>query len=361
MMTFVPRVLHIIDASTPADMLDQLSLLAGSGDSVVSIGPPPPGGRLDLPVRVVHRLFGSGGATGWRMRDDVGPVEIVHSWSATCRRVSEAVAELTGAAQVFSIPCRPPTPGLRRMALWGGRTITVPTSACRDTLLGAGADRAPVRVLPPPGAPLDDRPARRARARDALGLRGDEFLILALAEMVRPAGHKYASWAHAVVRQVRPEVRVLFPGSGPAEDHVRSFAETTSYGEEALFTGSRLSRADALAGADVAVFFAERDVGVAALVAAMAAGLPIAATDTPDITECTGQGEAVLLVPRGDMSEAFIARGASSAVLKLMEDPELADSLAAAARRRAEQFFSPAACRAALADIYSAAVRHSGP
>lgn len=351
----MPRVLHIIDGATPADMLAQLSLLAGGDDTVVSIGPPPPAGRLDLPVRVVHRLFGSGAATGWRMRDDAGRVEIVHTWSATCMSAGEAMVDYAGGAQVVSIPCRPPTPGLKRLVKRRGRTITVPTSACRDTLVGVGADPAWVRVLPPPAAPLDDRQARRARTRDALGLRGDEFLILVLAEMIHPAGHKYASWAHAVVRQVRPEVRVLFPGTGPVEDHVRFFAETTSYGDEALFTGSRVCGADALAAADMAMLFAERDVGVADLVAAMAAGLPIAATDTPDISECTADGEAALLVPRGDMSEGFLARGASTAVLKFLEDRELAASFSAAARRRAQGCFSLEMSRAALAEIYSAA------
>ena len=376
MMTFVPRVLHIIDASTPADMLDQLSLLAGGDDTVVSIGPRPCG-WFDLPVVAVHRLFGSAAVTGWRMREVVGPAEIVHAWSPAGARAGEAAAKAVGAKRVVSVPCRPPPPALRRLVKRtrrGALTITVPTSACRDAFARAGADEAAVRLLPPPARATDQRAARRKSAREALGLAGEHFLIASPAELTRPAGHKYASWAHAVVRQVRPQVRLLFPRGGPDESHVRFFAETTSYGDEALFTGSRLSRADALAAADAAVFFAERDVGVAALIAAMAAGLPIAATDTPDITECTGQGEAVLLVPRGDMSEGFIARGASSAVLKLMEDGKLADSLAAAARRRAEECFSPAASRAILADIYycsakrrfaakheSAALRHSGP
>jgi len=351
----MPRVLHIIDGETPADMLAQLSLLAAADDTVVSIGPPPPAGRLDLPVRAVHRLFGSAAATGWRLRDAADRVAIVHTWSASCMSAGEAIADYTRASQVVSIPCRPPTPALKRLVKRRGRTITVPTFACRDALVAAGADPAWVRVLAPPAAPLDDRPATRARARDALGLGEDEFLILALAEMVRPAGHKYASWAHAVVRQIRPEVRVLFPGTGPVEDHMRFFAETTSYGDEALFAGSRVRGADALAAADMALLFAERDVGVADLVAAMAAALPIAATDTPDISECTAAGQAVMLVPRGDMSEGFLARGASTAVLKFLENPELAESFSAAARRRAEECFSLERSRAALAEAYSAA------
>ena len=40
-MSSMADVLHIIDRQTPADMLDQLSLLAGEGDAIASAGPPP--------------------------------------------------------------------------------------------------------------------------------------------------------------------------------------------------------------------------------------------------------------------------------------------------------------------------------
>ena len=169
------------------------------------------------------------------------------------------------------------------------------------------------------------------------------------------AGHKYASWAHAIVRQIMEGVLLVMPTGGPAAERVRFFAATTGYDEEVFFAedlpgefsapGSSVGRSEILAAADVALFLAERDTGLAALVEAMAAGVPIAASNTPDVAECAPSGSAALLSPACD------PRAASADLLRLIEDRALADRLATAARQRAEECFDPAASRRRLAEI----------
>jgi len=354
----MPRVLHVIDAVVSADMLQQLAMLVGEGDAIASVGRPPQGADFDVPVAAVHSPLGSAALSALRMGELARSAEIVHSWSPVGLRAGEVIARRFGPRHVASVPCCPRQERLARMVrrLKQGRlTLTLPTRIGRQTAVQAGAPEGSVHVLPPPAAAMDQPESRRRGTREALGIGDEVRIMIAPAEMRRDAGHRYASWAHAIVRQIREDLVLLLPGGGPLERSVRFFAETTSYGCEEIFSGSRFPLPDALAAADLAVFFQQRDVGVAALVAAMAGGLPIAAAATPDVAECTADGEAALLIPRSDPGAA------SAAVLKLLEDAPLAKSLATAARARASEQFSPALCRAHLEEVYSAALRQSGP
>lgn len=94
--------------------------------------------------------------------------------------------------------------------------------------------------------------------------------------------------------------------------------------------------------ADLPAFHAAADVFVSpaigqesfgiTLVEAMAAGLPVVATDIPGYREVVTDGVDGLLVPPDDPFEL------SQALRRVLTDPDLASSLAAGGRRRAEGF-----------------------
>ena len=140
---------------------------------------------------------------------------------------------------------------------------------------------------------------------------------------------------------------------------MRFFAATTGHDDEVCFpedipedcfpAGSALSRRDALAAADAALFLAERDTGLAALADAMACGVPIAASNTPDVAERAAHDIAAQLSPAG------APRAAAANVLKLIEDRALRERLTAAGQRHAAECFGPHTCRARLLEIYAAA------
>lgn len=354
MIPQVVRVLHIVDERTPPDVLDQLRLLAAPGDRAVSVGPPPRWPGAPMAVAAVHRPLGSAQLAGWRMRGPAGSADLLHAWSLEAMWGGRELGLATGRPLVVSLPCigaPAQVEALRRAMGPGLFRLTVPTESARRELAARGLPAAAVDVLPPAAAPAEDRQAAGGRVRRELGVGDSEWLIVAPDPMVRPAGHYLASWAHAIVRQVMAPVRLLLPGGGPVEEHVRFFAGTTGYDDEVFITRDRFSPAESLAAADLAVFFHEGPVGVAALAKAMAAGLPIAAARTPDVTECLGAGGAAVLVDAGD------PRQAAAAVLRLLEDRELAQRLAAAAAARAAELFSTAACRRRLESIYAAAAQ----
>ncbi|HUS48096.1 MAG TPA: glycosyltransferase, partial [Phycisphaerae bacterium] len=124
------------------------------------------------------------------------------------------------------------------------------------------------------------------------------------------------------------------------------------FGHEALFAEEAFSLAESLAAADAAVFFHKRDCGVTALAAAMAAGLPIACSDTPDARECTRGGRAAVL------AQPASPPSAAAAALKLIEDHDLASRCARAAAAIAAENFAPDACRTKLREVHAAAAAH---
>ncbi len=344
--------LHIIDEITPRDCLEQLALLAGRDDAIASIGPSPRY-SFDLPVAPVHRPTGLSRLAGKRMRSLAGDADVLHVWSLRALPAGISVAQRLGRKLVLSIPCVPPaflTGPIRRAVGKGVLHLTVPTEAARRRIVQSGAPVAAVHVLPAAAAKIDDLQERRKTVRAELALTEQDKLLVAPSEMIRYAGHKYASWAHAIVRQVLPNVRLLLPGCGPLLRHVKFFAGTTGYDSEVFLTEDRFSRDDALAAADVALFLCRRDTGISTLVTAMGAGTPIVASATPDMAECAPDGQAALLARPGD------PRTASAAVLKLLEDGELARKLAAESSRLAQQRFNLARSRNRLSEIYAALV-----
>lgn len=344
--------LHIVDAGARADVLDQLARLAGHADRVVSVGPAPRV-PLPLPVRPVHRPLGSARLAAWRMRPLAEGVDVLHAWSPVAAAAGRELTLACGKALVVSLPSAGPpreAERLRQRVGPGLLGLAVPTRAARAALIRAGLPEAFVHVLPPAADGIADRQATRAAVRASLGVAAGDCLVAAPDPMVRHAGHDIAAWAHAIAREAHGPVRLLLPGDGPHAAAVRFFAGTTGHDDEIHLTGGLLSRDEALAAADVAVFFHVRSVGVATLASAMAAGLPIAASATAEIAECVADGVSALLVPPND------PLAASAAMLRLVEEGDFARRLGQAARRAAKRLFDLAACRRRLDAIYAALI-----
>ena len=346
------RALHIIDRRTPVDLLRQLNQLAGEDDMIVSIGPSPQFGEFSRPVRAVHCPLGIAPLATIRMRKIALQVDIIHAWSFSTATVAGMLARCHGLPAVLSLtgaPARIQAPSLRRLAKKGVEFI-VPTRAAKRSL-NAALPGAAVHVVP---APAEIRNAanfaqRRSAIRETMGVSEDDHLIVVPAEMVMGAGHKYASWAHAIVRHIRDGVRLWLPGGGPVSERVRTFAHATGWDSDIFFAGEQVALCDALIASDVAMFPAEQDVGISALATAMACGSAIIASDLPGMAECAPDEQAALLAPRRD------PRALSAALLRMIEEPGLPERLGQAAQRRAEELFDPGKSRQALLGVYAAA------
>ncbi|MFW6132296.1 MAG: glycosyltransferase [Planctomycetota bacterium] len=346
------RVLHIIDGFVSRDAAWHLELLFAGGDAIVSVGPPPDWWPSALPARGEHVPFGIASLCGARLGREAARADVIHAWSLRAGQAAGEAARRAERPGVVSLSCVPSGEDLRRALnapAFSGLHLTAPTQAARTALLRAGAFDDQVHVLYAPARAPADAAARRQRVRAELGVSGSQWLLVSPTEMTRTAGHMYASWAHAIVRHVRPGLRLLLPGGGAALRHVRYFAATTGFEEEVFIPGDRVGLDDALAAADIAAFFAERDNGTASLARALATGTPVAACETPDARELTDGGRAAVLVrPR-------VPRAHAAATLELVEDAERRAARAAAGRELADRRHTPTGCRDQLEAIYEAA------
>jgi len=342
-------VMHITGSETPADMLAELDALADRSDKVVSIGPAPKHERCDCKTSVVRAPLGSGAIAAAEIRGLTIDADILHAWSQQAASAAQWSAK--GRPIILSLPH---LRGVHQAdvaisgcfdGLW---TLTVPTAPQRRVLITLGLAPERVFVLPPSARVPENASEHRGRIRRELGLDDDAVLLAAGGEMVHANGHKHACWAHAMARILNDRVRLLFPSSGPAREAVENFSESTGHRRETFFTADRYAPREALSAADAAIFLQKHDCGVSPIADAMACGLPILASNRPEIADCAPDREAALLSDPGDM------RQATDNLLKLACDAELRESLGRRAAALAGEKFDPDGARAGLRDIYSA-------
>jgi len=345
------EALHIVDSHTRPDVLEQLDMLAGAGERILSAGPPPAG--LARPVKPVHCTMGSARLAGWRMRELAGAEQVIHAWSDRALRAGRELALTTGRALVLTIPAAPTTrenwKALRQAVGPGLLNVAAPTDFARRRLIAGHLPARFCHTLPPAARPLARPDEARGEVREALGIDAGTKFLVAPDPLVRYAGHEYASWAHAILRHIPLDLSLAFPSSGPMVDHVRFFAHTTGFDADVHFTHGQFSVAQVVAASDIAVFPQTRDVGVFVMAATMAAGRAIVASGLGGITELAGDGEAATLTEPDP-------REIAAALLKLVEDDDLARRLGRGARDRAATMFDPSAVAAKLQAIYAAAI-----
>jgi glycosyltransferase involved in cell wall biosynthesis len=347
----MPRVIHIIGGDAPAEMFAQVLALGGPDETIVSIGPPRGFGQIDRKIISLRAPLDISPLVSLQFRKLIGDADLIHAWSPAAAEAAQwstrgksvllSLANLRGVHQsdiaiagVFD-------------GMW---SLTVPTGAQRRVLITLGIDPHRVFVLPPPAEPNDNAEGDRSSARDKLGLDNGQFLLLAAGEMIHGNGHKRACWAHAMSRILTDQTRLIFPGCGPSRQAIETFARTTEHEHEIFFSSGRLSRAEAFAASDTAIFLQDHDCGVGAIIDAMARGLPILASDLPEISDCAPHGQASLLSPPGDM------RQATDNLLTLLRDTKLREKLGREASILASKHFTRDIVATSLGSIYSTVV-----
>ena len=343
-------VFHIIHRDTPRGQLRQLALLRRPGEQIIALAPPPRN-LACRPDRTVHVPFGLASLAGHAIARHAGGEAIFHAWSLAAAPAARAAARVGGGQCVVSLP-GPPLGKETKLLPWTLAEMDahaiLPTNAARDAMLAKGLRPNRLSVLPPPVGPACDLPDAGHRVRAALGVPSDAMLIVTPSEMVRHAGHTWASWAFAICRHAGLQARLVFPGTGPEERHVRYFAGTTGFLDEILFPGESIPRADLLAAADIVMLLADWDRDLQSHAEAMAAGAAVLAADTPDVAEfCTNEVNALLVEPGQP-------RSASAGLLRITQDEALRQRLVEGGKRLVAERCRLEQVRADLDGIYEA-------
>jgi L-malate glycosyltransferase len=177
------------------------------------------------------------------------------------------------------------------------------------------------------GAAEPAAPASRDRSKN-------RRVITTVANLRPGKGHDVLLKAAArVVRRV-PDVQFQIVGDGPRRRELEHLASALRISAQVSFLGHRDDVPAVLEQSDIFAFPSFMEASPNAVIEAMAAGLPIVATRVGGIPEVVEHERNGLLVPPGD------DRALASAILRLIERPELATQLADAARQTVHGRFS---------------------
>jgi len=153
-------------------------------------------------------------------------------------------------------------------------------------------------------------------------------------------------WAFELIRVMEGEAYFVIAGDGPERAQLEQFAHKLKIAERVRFLGHRDDAARLLPALDLFWLASDFEGLSNSLMEAMAAGLPVVASDIPPNRELVVHGETGYLAPVGDRV-AFAQLGQ-----RLLLDRELAQHLGQAGRNRIASHFTTANMVQSYAKLY---------
>ncbi len=222
----------------------------------------------------------------------------------------------------------------RRAARWCD-SIVVLTDRGREDHLEAGVGEARQFVTIPSGVPLASFLAafpESGHARKALGLEPGMAVAGCVARLVPVKGQQILLEAAALLAERQPSLRILLAGDGEDRAPLEERARREDLRGRVIFTGHLDDPRPALAAMDIFVLPSLNEGQGRAAVEAMAAGLPVIASEVGGLPEVLDGGGAGLLVPPGDPAAL------AAALDELLSSPARRAALAEAGRRRVSRY-----------------------
>ncbi|MBD3368055.1 MAG: glycosyltransferase [Candidatus Eisenbacteria bacterium] len=186
----------------------------------------------------------------------------------------------------------------------------------------------------------------RDEVRAELGLDASDLAATVVGRLTPGKGHDTLLDAAPAVLEAVPSLRLLLVGNGPLEEETRARADALGLGERVLFTGFRDDVPDLLAASDLFVLPSHGESFPLTVLEAMAAGLPVIASDVGGICEAVDHGRSGLLVPAAE-PEAL-----ADALRRLGGDAGLRREMGERGRVRVERDFDERRSIEAVRSLY---------
>ncbi len=240
---------------------------------------------------------------------------------------------------------------LDRRVLPSWDRVVVPSEALAARLSASGTPRARLVVVPNGVAAdevADAARAGRAASRAAFGVGEDERVLLCLGRLSPEKGQDVLLEAFARTRVAN--ARLVLVGDGALRGALEARAARADLSGRVRLVGWRDDPHACLGAADLLVLPSRAEGLPLAVLEAMAAGVPVVATDVGAVADALDHGRAGRLVPPGDVEA--LRRALSDA----LADPEDAGARATRAAARVRERFGAAAQTARLESIFRALV-----
>ena len=246
--------------------------------------------------------------------------------------------------------------GVARTGRLCARVVISPSRDGIERLVARGLPRDRGRVLGlgvPAPAPPDPAEVAALRARLLAGRAGP--LVISLSRLDPQKGIDVMIAAARRVLARHPGATFAVAGKGPLSDQVGAWAEAAGVAGAFRFLGPVSTVPAHLAAADIFLLTSRWENLPISIVEAFHAGLPVVATDCGGVRELVDDSVGAL-VPVDD------PEASAAALMRLIEEPELAARASAAAKARArEPRFIPEEVEAGFEALYRAVLTAAAP
>jgi glycosyltransferase involved in cell wall biosynthesis len=252
-------------------------------------------------------------------------------------------------AKILRVPCVATVRALNTKTCYvlADRIIVV-SNAVKKHLTDQGIAPEKIRVVYN-GIDLDRfQPVKDiAEAKRAIGFKKDDLIVGVTAHMTRKKGHRYFLEAAEKVAAQVPRVKFLFVGDGRERQALEAQVRAAKLENHVVFTGFQEDVLPFMAAMDVLVLPTIGKEGFGrVLVEAGAMEKAVISTEIGGTAEVVAHGETGLVVEAGKV-EAL-----TEAMLVLLGDAELRETMGKAGRRRALALFSVEQMVAATEAVY---------
>ena len=159
--------------------------------------------------------------------------------------------------------------------------------------------------------------SKRESLRRELGIPPEAYVVGSVGRLCEQKGYDVLVAAAAEIHQTAPDMRFLIVGEGEAASALQQQATGLGIADQVTFTGRRSDVEDVLMAMDLFVCSSRWEGLSTVLMEAMAAGIPIVATDIPGNRELLRSDENAWFIPAED------APALTAAVLNAQRNPEL--------------------------------------
>ncbi len=332
----------------PDDFEVQVCALARSGSMASDFS------RAGIPPVLIGRRCQFDLRAFWQLKEYVAQLQpdLIHARMFAANIYGYAAARACGIRHfVASQWCVDPWTSGLQLALDGAvarraSRVVVNSEAVRDYYVRRGAPAERVQVISNGVARPDAPRTTRRQLLAELDLPDGSRLVGLIGRLCPQKRVKDAIWAADLLKVIRNDVHLLVLGDGPQRDRLRRFRDLCHIRDKVHFLGERGDVAQILPHLDV-LWSTSGCAGQSnSILEALAAGVPVVATDIPSNRELVSSGTTGYLVPVGDRA-AF-----AKYTERLLNDANLRASLSAAALQRVQADFSVEKMIASHANLY---------
>ncbi|MCA2001024.1 MAG: glycosyltransferase family 4 protein [Chloroflexi bacterium] len=221
--------------------------------------------------------------------------------------------------------------------------IVAVSALTRRKLLEEGIAAEKIIVIPNGIAPVEVEGVDKTEVRKKAGIGADDPFLLAVGRLVPSKAHRVLIDAMPLVLERFPSAKAGVCGNGPLRGELEEQIRTLGLEDSVRLLGHSEHVAQFLASADVFVMPSLWEGLPIALLEAMSAGLPVAATRVEGVEEVVEEGRHGFLAPPGDKDAL------AEALLRLLQDPAARRRMGEAAREKVlEKYTAERMCRAYL-------------